>query len=101
MQRARKLSHLADQPYCAVLAAHAMLWNDNYVHQIKKEHGDKTAQLVAQSHETAIDTLEQACFLESRVPNISLPCSACLAFARIEASPREFNLYRNCPVQEA
>ena len=43
-------------PCCA---AHAMLWNDDYLHQIEGDFGDKTAQLVAQSHQTAIDTLEQ------------------------------------------
>ena len=36
-----------------------MLWNDDYLHQIEGDFGDKTAQLVAQSHQTAINTLEQ------------------------------------------
>ena len=40
-------------------AAHAMLWNDDHLHQIEGDFGDKTAQLVAQSHQAAIDTLEQ------------------------------------------
>ena len=43
-------------PCCA---AHAMLWNGDYLHQIEGDFGDKTAQLVAQSHQTAIDALEQ------------------------------------------
>ena len=43
----------------AVLAAVAMRWNNDYLSQIEAERGDKFAQLVAESHKTAIDTLEQ------------------------------------------
>ena len=52
-------SILRDAAPCS--AAHAMLWNDDYLHQIEGDFGDKTAHLVAQSHQTAIDTLEQVC----------------------------------------
>ena len=40
-------------------AAVAMRWNNDYLSQIEADFGDKTAQLVAESHKTAIDTLEQ------------------------------------------
>ena len=36
-----------------------MRWNNDYLSQIETDFGDKTAQLVAESHKTAIDTLEQ------------------------------------------
>ena len=40
-------------------AAVAMRWNNDYLSQIEAERGDKFAQVVAESHKTAIDTLEQ------------------------------------------
>lgn len=59
----------------ALLAAHAMLWNDDYLHQIEKDFGDKTAQLVARSHKTAIDTMEEVCALHSPCPFVVI-CTA-------------------------
>ncbi|CAL5220892.1 g2983 [Coccomyxa viridis] len=40
-------------------SAIAMRWNNDYLSQIEAERGDKFAQVVAESHKTAIDTLEQ------------------------------------------
>ena len=42
-------------------AAHVMRWNDDYLYQIERDFGEKTARLVAESHKTAIDTIEQVC----------------------------------------
>ena len=42
-----------------MFAAVAMRWNNDYLSQIETDFGDKTAQLVAESHKVAIDTLEQ------------------------------------------
>ena len=45
----------------ALSAAHVMRWNDDHLYNIEKDFGEETAKLVAESHKTAIDTMEQVC----------------------------------------
>lgn len=45
----------------ALSAAHVMRWNDDHLYNIEKDFGEETAKLVAESHKTAIETMEQVC----------------------------------------
>jgi hypothetical protein len=36
-----------------------MRWTDDHLYQIEKDFGEETAKLVAESHKTAIETMEQ------------------------------------------
>ena len=43
----------------ALPAAHVMRWNDDHLYNIEKDFGEETAKLIAESHKTAIETMEQ------------------------------------------